>query len=194
MSHPILNDPKLYTFLLQIDEDLASATREKGCPHCGGILHSARYPRKPQGLSVDLDPAEGARFSFCCSVDGCRRRVTPPSVRFLGRKRYLSALIVLLSAMLQDPNQRRPQGLATLTGVSRKTLLRWQTWWRETFPSSRFWRYCQSFIQPPVDSDCLCRELVNRFSAQHELTSLGRLLRFLSPLSCPSPTVELLAL
>ena len=188
------NSPRLYSFLLQIDEDLAAETRQKGCPHCGGPLHSARYPRKPQGLSVQVDRQERARFSFCCSVDGCRRRVTPPSVRYLGRKRYLGAVVVLLSAMLQGPSRRRTQELESLIGVGRKTLLRWQTWWRDTFPASGFWGYCRGFVQPPVNSACLCRELVDRFSAEDDITSLGRLLRFLCPLSCPSPAGELHAL
>jgi hypothetical protein len=33
-----------------------------------------------------LDKGYGQRFSFCCAVGGCRKRTTPPSLRFLGRK------------------------------------------------------------------------------------------------------------
>ena len=90
------NDPRLYAVLLQMDKDLAADTREKGCPHCGGVLHSARHPRKLKKTCVPDDGRNIIRFSFCCSVDGCRRRITPPSVRFLGRKRYLSVVVVLL--------------------------------------------------------------------------------------------------
>ena len=100
MRSSFIDDARLYTFLLELDKDLAIETQEKGCPYCGGALHSARYPRKPQGLFAPLNREDSARFSFCCSADGCRRRVTPPSVRFLGRKRYLGAIVVLLSAMI----------------------------------------------------------------------------------------------
>jgi hypothetical protein len=94
--NPTISYPELYSMLLQIDQDLAAETRLKGCPYCGGILHSACYPRKLEGPCVPQDSKANVRFSFCCSNDGCRRRVTPPSVRFLGRKRYLSAVVILV--------------------------------------------------------------------------------------------------
>lgn len=47
MCHAILQDPKLYCLLLFIDEDLAAQARAAGCA-CGGVLHGARYPRKPR--------------------------------------------------------------------------------------------------------------------------------------------------
>jgi len=190
----LTNDPRLYAILLQIDKDLAVETRKKGCPYCGGVLHSARYPRKPKGLFVPLDGEEIVRFSFCCSADGCRRRVTPPSVRFLGRKRYLSAVAVLLSAILQGLTQRRVEELVRLIGVSHRTLSRWQTWWQETFPASRFWKYGKAFFVPSLDPARLCRDLVEHFSAQCETAGMVRLLRFVSPLSCPSSVVEMQAL
>ena len=39
------------------------------------------------------------RLSFCCDRDGCRKRVTPPSVRFLGRKVFLAVAVILISAI-----------------------------------------------------------------------------------------------
>jgi hypothetical protein len=52
-------------------------------------------------------------LSLCCSRDGCRRRMTPPSVRFLGRRVYLGAVLVLVSAMQQGslPGRRVRPGL-----------------------------------------------------------------------------------
>ena len=82
-SGAILSDARLWRFLTRVDEKEAARCRRDGRPHCGGRLHSAHYPRKPHGLSADLR-AEVRRFSFCCSV--CRRRVTPSSVRFFGRR------------------------------------------------------------------------------------------------------------
>ncbi|MDA9981397.1 hypothetical protein N9H39_01370 [Gammaproteobacteria bacterium] len=132
------NDLRLYAVLLKIDKDLAAETREKGCPHCGGVLHSACHPRKLKKPSVPHDGKQIVRFSFCCSADGCRRRITSPSVRFLGRKRYLSVVVVLLGAMCRKLTQRRAEELEKLAGVSRRTLFRWQRWWQEAFPASRF--------------------------------------------------------
>ena len=194
MCDPSTNDPKLVEFLFQIDKDLASKTREKGCPHCGGVLHSACYPRKPKGLPISPESKANIRFSFCCSTDGCRRRVTPPSVRFLGRKHYLGAVVLLLSAMFKGQSQRGIQKIEKLLGVSSKTLSRWHTWWQEIFPASRFWQYSKSFLMPPLNSACICQDLVDRFSAQDDRLNLSRLLRFLSPLSCPSAEVEIQAL
>lgn len=193
MCNSSSNDPSLYIFLLQIDQELASETREKGCPHCGGVLHSACYPRKLKGHCVSEDGEGIVRFSFCCSTEGCRRRVTPPSVRFLGRKRYLGAVIVLLSAMLHGPSHRVARELEKQIGISSKTLWRWHSWWQETFPASRFWKCRKGLFMPPLDADGVCRSLVERFSAQHKTNNLIRLLRFLSPLSCPSPTVAMQA-
>lgn len=194
MNEPLLTDPRLYPFMLQADRDLACETQKMGCPHCGGVLHSAQYPRKPMGFSAPPGHEEIKRFSFCCSTDGCRRRVTPPSVRFLGRKRYLGAVVILLSAMMQGPSPKRSKGLRKLIGVSRKTLLRWQRWWRETFLNSRFWRYGRGLMMPPLDATRMSRELVERFYAQDDLPNLIKLLRFLSPIACPSPLVELRAI
>ena len=188
------NDPRLYAVLLQIDKDLAAETREKGCPHCGGVLHSACYPRKLKKSCVPPDGEEIVRFSFCCSADGCRRRITSPSVRFLGRKRYLSVVVVLLGTMCHRLIQRRAEELEKLVGVSRRTLSRWQRWWQEAFPASRFWKYSKAFIVPPLDPAHLCRSLVDRFSAQCEIAGMVRLLRFLSPLSRPSPATQMQAI
>ena len=46
-----------------------------------------------------LGPEHRERFSFCCAADGCRKRETPASLRFLGRKVFLGAMVVLISAM-----------------------------------------------------------------------------------------------
>ena len=105
------NDTRLYAILLQIDKDLAAETREKGCPHRGVTLHSACYPRKLKKSCVPSDGREIVRFSFYCSADGCRRRITSPSVRFLGRKRYLSVVVILLGAMHHNLTQRRAEEL-----------------------------------------------------------------------------------
>ena len=108
MYHELPPAVRFWPFLLAVDQDLAQTTRQKGCA-CGGRLHRANYPRKPRGAD-DLPPDYACRFSFCCACDGCRKRVTPPSVRFLGRKVYLFAVVVLVSAMRQGPAQEAHHG------------------------------------------------------------------------------------
>ena len=44
---------------------------------------------KPRGIEwVKLDTNSTLRYSFCYREDGCRKRVSPLSLRFAGRKVY----------------------------------------------------------------------------------------------------------
>jgi len=94
----LMCDPRLYLLFGRCDEDRAAEVRAGGCRICGGVLHSAFFRRKPRGGPELCDDAI-RRCSFCCAEDGCRTRHTPPSLRFLGRKVYLGAVVVLVSAM-----------------------------------------------------------------------------------------------
>ena len=131
MYHNLPCDASFWAFLFSIDQDLASSARQKTCP-CGGRLHSAKYPRKPRG-GDNLPEQYGYRLSFCCDQDGCRKRVTPPSVRFLGRKVYLGAVVILVAAMRQGPSPRRVRELSQLFGADRRTIARWQVFGENTF-------------------------------------------------------------
>lgn len=188
MYHKLLHDASLYAFMLRIDVDLAMAARAGGC-RCGGRLHSARYPRKPRGGPEDLGPEYGRRASFCCAVDGCRGRVTPPSVRFLGRRVYLGAVVVLGAAMMQGVTPRRAAQLRELLGASRRTLERWQRWWREVFMETAFWRAMRGHFVPAVDEGALPGSLLERFAAPADgvRTKLIAMLHFLGPLTTSSP-------
>ena len=115
MYHDLPRGGSFWPFLLSVDQDLAESARRRGCA-CGGRLHCAHYPRKPRG-SADLPEDYAYRFSFCCAAEGCRKRMTPPSVRFLGRKVYLFAVVVLVSAMRQGPSPRRVRELTQLFGA-----------------------------------------------------------------------------
>lgn len=93
MCQAFLYDSRFYRQLFELDQMSAAEVRAGGCDSCAGVLHSARYPRKPRGIREALDASYDTRLSFCCAEDGCRRRHTPPSVRFLGRKVYLGTLV-----------------------------------------------------------------------------------------------------
>ena len=130
----------LWSFLLSVDKDLAEIRQRRDGCSCGGRLHCAAYPRAPRSGLDDLPNECRYRFSFCCDRDGCRKRVTPPSVRFLGRKVYLGVVVILVSAMRQGPAPRRVRELSSLFGVDRATITRWQTFWREHVPRTPFWK------------------------------------------------------
>ena len=167
----------LWPVLTKVDADLAAQTREKGCAHCGGALHQADYPRKVRGMEI-----EARRNSFCCAREGCRRRETPGSVRFLGRRIYAGFIVVLLTALRHGLSAERVSVLQEQLGVDRRTLERWRRWWREQFAPSRSWRVARARLMPPVDEATLPGSLWERFCGNREDPLLG-LLRFLVPWS-----------
>ena len=181
MWHRFLSDSRFFEFLLAIDVDLAEAVHREPC-ECGGALHCGHFPRKPRGGPVDLGPEHDVRFSFCCSRRGCRQRHTPPSVRFLGRKVYFGAIVVMATVMLHGPNPRRVAELQRCVGVDWHTIDRWRRWWREIFAESSFWQGARGRFALPVDIERLPYSLWARFGGDTQ----GRLvstLRFLGPVS-----------
>jgi len=177
-----LQDARFHTLLLRADQDVAVAARGEGCPQCGGALHSAPYERKPRGGPPGLGEEHDRRFSFCCAEDGCRKRHTPPSLRFLGRKVYLGTVVVLVSAMRHGATPARMQKLRDHLQVSRRTVERWRAWWREAFAESPFWRIAAAAFMPLVDAGLLPASLLERFSGDDEARMVG-LLRFLVPIT-----------
>lgn len=179
MNVKLLQDRGLYPFLERVDNDVAEETRKQGCG-CGGRLHSARYKRKPRGGPKGL--GWDHRWSFCCEREGCRRRRTPPSVRFLGRKVYLGVVVVLVAAMRHGPKGKRVSKLHEELGIDRRTLKRWQEWWLETFVETKFWRAARGHLMPPVDEKSLPLSLVERFEARTP-ERLVDLMKFLMPIT-----------
>jgi hypothetical protein len=186
MYHAPPFNATFWAFLFTVDQDLAETARRQGCP-CGGRLHRADYPRKPRGGPDSPSATYKTRFSFCCNQDECRKRATPPSVRFLGRKIYLGAFIVLISAMRHGPTPRRVRELATLFDVDPRTIARWEKFWREHFPQSHFWKVAGARVILLVDVARLPLSLLNAFHICcgdcHDCDRWGRLLRFLSPIT-----------
>ena len=133
-----------------------------------------------------MGPEYEWRFSFCCDREGCRRRTTPPSVRYLGRRVYLGAVVVLVTALQAGITPARAQRLVAWLGVSGRTLQRWRTWWRTSFVTTAFWRAVHGHFLPPVAVDALPASLRERFAGPDERAQLARLLRFLSPLTTTS--------
>lgn len=186
MCHAFFNDSRFYQFLFRIDQEMANEAQSGGCAHCGGRLHVARYPRKPRGVRGVLDQSYETRLSFCCATEGCRRRCTPPSVRFLGRKVYLGTLVILVMAMEHGLNAKRRKQLIEQLDLSPQTLARWRRWWRTVFPASRCWQANRGHFVPAVDVRQLPGALLGRLSGGSLEHRVCLLLRLLAPLTTAS--------
>jgi hypothetical protein len=183
MGDELFADPRLYNYLLRLDRALCERARHAGCPQCAGRLHSATYPRKPRGVPPGLDDAvHTRRLSLCCA--DCRQRVTPPSVRFLGRRVYTGVVLVLACA--RTLTAARIRELTALLGVDRRTLRRWRRWWRESLVRSPWWRAARARLMPPVEELQLPGSLLERFEATDPVRRVADVLAFLTPLSVPA--------
>lgn len=178
MCHALLQDPRFFRLLQRADEELASEAHSCRCA-CGGTLHRANYPRKPRACPSEVRAAFESRFSFCCNR--CRRRTTSMSVRFLGRRVYLSLAVVLTAARLagQRPTAAR---LSDELNIPLRTLERWRQWWRQQFPLTPLWQAQCARFMPPPDTAMLPASLLERYAGE-AAESLLRLLVFLSPIS-----------
>jgi hypothetical protein len=126
---------EFFAQLEQFDEHLARRVAEAGCPKCAGPLHRGDYLRKPRGaLIAPAGEASVVRFSLCCGREGCRRRATPPSLRFLGRRVYLGAVVLVASLLAQGLGIAG--SIRRVTGVPARTTKRWLGWWRGPFVST----------------------------------------------------------
>jgi hypothetical protein len=175
-----------------LDEAIAAEVAAARCKHCGGPLHRGNYQRKPRGaLVAAAGEAHTLRHSLCCGRRGCRKRALPPSVRFLGRRVYLGAVVVLASAVAQALS--RISAAARAVGVPWRTLRRWGAWWREVLPSSSVWAELRArFVPPPPDETQLPRSLLVRLGADVDgpeavlAQALAHTARHLAPLTTNS--------
>ena len=107
-------------------------------------------------------------------------------MRFLGRKVYLAAIVILVSAMRQGPTPRRVRELSARFGASESTITRWQTFWREHFPQTSFWKVARATFVTLGEIVSLPLSLVDAFLSHHPpRDGWTLLLRFLSPITVP---------
>ena len=187
MCHAFFTDAKFYRFLFHIDQEIAAEVQAGNCPHCGGPLHVSRYPRKPRGIrQAVLGESYQSRLSFCCANEDCRRRCTPPSVRFLGRKVYLGVVVVLVTALNHGLTPCRCRQLIEQLDLWPQTIDRWRRWWREVFAVSRCWQIERGHFIPPIDSDQLPGILLDRLNGVDLRYRICLLLRLLAPVTTAS--------
>lgn len=121
---------EFFATLEGLDQAIARRVAASRCPVCGGPLHAGNFPRKPRGALIAPEGEAGlVRFSLCCGREGCRKRATPPSLRFLGRRVYLGVVVIVASLVAQAVGA----GGTKSTGVPRRTMRRWLAWWRGPF-------------------------------------------------------------
>lgn len=150
MKVRLLDNQTLREFVA-LDERAVVEAQAHGCPYCGSPLFRADYRRKPRGLPVGTTGWD-RRFSLCCGAEGCRRRVTPPSVRFLGRRLYPAPWVVLAVAYAQAARTLR---------IARRTLRRWSAWWQTRLPVTPAWVRVRGLLAAPVDESALPGSLLN---------------------------------
>lgn len=183
MLTELLQRSSLFRLLRAIDSDLARDKREQRCPHCGGPLHQSNYVRKPRGGPPTIPEEYLIRESLCCGREGCRKRTLPPSCLFMGRRVYWGCVILVVMAL----RQKRPQGasarrLQTIFEISRSTLARWFTYFKEEFPRSAKWQRLRGRVIARVENDRLPTSLLECFldEAQTPEGGLVDCLAFLS--------------
>lgn len=132
-------------------------------PFCGGPLHYASYVRKPRGGPTGLPEDYFIRLSLCCGREGCRRRTLPLSVLFWDRRVYWGACMLVVTAL----SQQRSEGfcirkIQELFSVPLLTIKRWLAYFREIFPSSEIWQRLSGRFMPPVSSESILFEVLER--------------------------------
>lgn len=183
MCHNLFEDSSLFLKALEADREIAEVARTEGCRFCGGPLHRGDYQREPRGLPPEVETEELCRrFSFCCG--DCRRRTTPASMRFLGRRVYVGAVVVLAAAARSGLTPERLARLRRIFRVqlSRRTIARWVTWWRGAFATSGFWKHVRGQLRRPVVAEDLPEGLLAAFTGR-EAQRILSLLRFLGPIT-----------
>jgi hypothetical protein len=103
-------------------------------------------------------------------------------VRFLGRKVYVGFLVVLVSAMVHGPTEKRLQRLSELVPIDRRTLERWRHWWSEVFVQCAFWKARRGRFAGRMAEERMPLGLVEAFGARN-IEGLVNLMRFLSPIT-----------
>ncbi len=132
------------------------------CPHCGGPLHFANYLRKPRGEPEGIPEEYFIRFSLCCGKEGCRRRVIPPSCRFMDKKVYWHVVILVIISEYQN-KEIHIFKLSKLFAVSRNTIARWIAFYQDVFPLSHQWQKIRGRVTASIKNNELPASLVNHF-------------------------------
>lgn len=107
----------------------------------------------------------------------------PASVRFLGRRVYWGAWVLLATALCSGLSLRRGRQLTEQLNVPVLTLLRWRHWWLSEFTATVVWQELRGKLLPPLAASELPAGLLQRVVAVDTPTAMAMILRWLAPLS-----------
>src|SRR5262245_28140930 len=174
---------EFFALLEQEDERIAGQVAIGGCPVCGGPLYRGDYVRKPCGARI-APGAEASvrRFSLCCGREGCRHRATPPSLRFLGRRVYVGAVVI--EASIVGMMQKTTGAIRETTGVPARTVRRWLSWWQGSFLTTLVFVALRARLIG-VAMDAVPKSIVDRLSGSAE-QRMQTMLFLLAPLTTGS--------
>lgn len=165
MLHDLRLGGELFAWLFDMDRQIARWVASLGCRYCAGPLHQSNYRRKPRGAKVAEAGEEFTlRYSLCCGREGCRRRTLPPSLRFLGRRVYVEAVVLVASVVALLLGSAKAASDAMVVPV--RTLKRWGAWWTESFPQSRAWQELRARLVPSPEQWLLPRSLYERLEEE----------------------------
>jgi len=190
MWHEVVLNREFFALLLAIDAEIAMRVKAGRCCRCGGPLCVGHYARKPRGGKIAAAGASelcSQRFSWCCGREGCRKRATPPSVRFLGRKVYLEGAILIACTILPLIEQSA-RAIREATGLAARTIRRWEAWWQSVFVASALFTELRGRV-PSIDAAELPCAMIESFEGATLLAKLERAMRFLAPLTTTSVAV-----
>ena len=162
MFHIPDSKSSFYSFLQKIDQDTVAAMQATPCIFCNDQLDRADYLRKPRGVPDGIDEDFSVKYGLCCRREGCRKRTTPASVRFYGRRVFLLFFMVLSTSVSESGCSR----VAATMGVSRQTLANWRHFWREVFPQTALWRQKRGLLTFPPQPETLPGSLVEQLAGK----------------------------
>ena len=140
--HYIAANDLFFHELRKHDYALFLKIKSEGCLLCRSKLDTSNFKRKPRGLGEN----EEVRYSLCCRLEGCRKRITTPSLRFFGRKVYSGWVIILALDYLKE--------LGLYGQISSQTLARWKNFWRDRLSEQNPFMLKARSILPPGLSGC----------------------------------------
>lgn len=183
MYRELLRDARFFELLLGIDREKLDEVRAEACPVCGGPLHAGHFERKPRGLLLPpekLPEGYDVRFDLCCGR--CRKRVMPFSVRYLGRKVYLAAVVAIATVLARGADRDAVAFVRRELGVSRITLERWRSWW-QALTGTEVWARARGLLPVDLATGALLPEsLLASYQGTATERTVG-LLRLLRPLT-----------
>jgi len=180
----LLGSASFHVHLLALDKDVAASAADGRCPVCGGPLHVSNYARKPRGFPESIGGREhDQRFSFCCGRDNCRKRLTPPSVRFLDRRVYSSVIIVIATMLTQGSTGKRMKVVAAALAIDQRTIERWVSWWRDDVTRTASWQALRGNLPGTFDSTALPLSLYDMVLGVDIEERFTRVLKLIDPWS-----------